>query len=68
METLKLSHKYGVAIPDAARSIYLHEESIINYRDRLTELCLDIKKCQTAIHEDCKQLMKPLVVKLNKRI
>lgn len=55
-------------IPEAAKSITLHEIKLSKYKDQLVELIADVEEINLQVHPDCKELMKPLLTKLNKRI
>lgn len=55
-------------IPEAAKSITLHEVNLAQYRDQLVELIKEIQVLNQEVHEDTKELLHPLLNKLTKRI
>lgn len=55
-------------IPESAKSITLHEITLSKYKDQLVELINQIESLNESINCDCKELMKPLLTKLQKRV
>lgn len=55
-------------IPDAAKSMVLHEAKLSKYKDQLVEIINSIHTLMTGLHPETKDLMQPLVNKLNKRV
>ncbi|CAL6078446.1 Outer-arm_dynein gamma [Hexamita inflata] len=65
LQTLKIAES---EIPEAAKSITLHEINLSKYRDQLVELIKEIEILYKELHEDTRELMQPLLNKLQKRI
>ena len=55
-------------IPESAKSITLHEEQLSQYRDQLIELIGQIEALHANLHDDTRELLQPLINKLNKKI
>ena len=55
-------------IPDAAKSMVLHEAKLSKYKDQLVEIINKIHTLMGGLHPETKDLMQPLINKLNKRV
>lgn len=55
-------------IPDAAKSMVLHEAKLSKYKDQLVEIINNIQTLMDGLHPETKELMQPLINKLNKRV
>lgn len=68
VKLLQTLHVRENQIPESAKSITLHEANLSTYRDQLIELIAQIENLQNSLHEDTKDLLQPLINKLNKKI
>eukprot|EP00768_Dysnectes_brevis_P002834 gnl/Dysnectes_brevis/2072_a2396_807.p1 GENE.gnl/Dysnectes_brevis/2072_a2396_807~~gnl/Dysnectes_brevis/2072_a2396_807.p1 ORF type:complete len:4631 (+),score=1942.19 gnl/Dysnectes_brevis/2072_a2396_807:116-13894(+) len=60
--------RLGLAVPETARAVTMHEEQLLKHRDDLALMLEDAAQAELSVHPVAKDAMEPLLARLRRRL